>query len=112
MSKADPKKPDTDPELKGLFDTIGSVELGARSEAIGRIMQISDGLAEVSGLGAARLGELLEFENGSRAFVLNLETELIQAVLLDSGEGVVNHPVDPSGKAGRQWHSIHSSSLR
>ncbi|MCK5747467.1 MAG: F0F1 ATP synthase subunit alpha, partial [Oricola sp.] len=61
MSKVDPKKPDSDPELKGLFDTIGSVELGARSEAIGRVTQISDGLAAVSGLGAARLGEMLEF---------------------------------------------------
>ena len=102
MNRADPKKPDTDPELRGLFDTIGSVELGARSEAIGRVAQISDGLAEVSGLGAARLGELLEFENGSRAFVLNLETELIQAVLLDSGEGV------DAGMAVRRLHELVS----
>jgi len=102
MSKADRQKPDADPGLKELFDTIGSVELGARSEAIGRVRQIADGLAEVSGLGAARLGELLEFENGSRAFVLNLETELIQTVLLDSGEGV------DAGMAVRRLHGLVS----
>ena len=79
MKKPDPKKiaPEAGPD--NLIEVIGRVPLGARAEAIGRVTQIADGLAHVSGLSSVRLGELLSFEDGSRAFVLNMEADSIQS---------------------------------
>ena len=102
MNSPDSKKPERDPELRGLYDVIDRVELGVQPEAIGRVTQIADGLAHVSGLGAARLGEMLQFENGARAFVLNLEADYLQAVLLDTEEGV------EAGTAVRRVHQLAS----
>lgn len=102
MKRADANKPGADPAFDGLFEVIDRVDLGTRSEAIGRVTQIADGLAHVSGLGSARLGELLAFENGARAFVLNLEADSIQAVLLDTAEGV------EAGASVRRLHELAS----
>jgi len=102
MKRADANNSGPDPALDGLFEAIDHVELGTRSEAIGRVTQVADGLAHVSGLGSARLGELLAFESGARAFVLNLEVDSIQAVLLDSVEGV------EAGASVRRLHELAS----
>lgn len=52
------------------------------------MIRIADGLADVSGLWAARLGELLDFGNGKRGFVLTLEPKILKAVLLDHADGI------------------------
>lgn len=75
-------------DLEGLKGHVDRVRLGAESESLGRVMEIADGLAHVSGLMEARLGELLEFAGGRQGFVLNLEPESIQAVLLDTGDDI------------------------
>lgn len=74
--------------IETLADRVDQVELGPSSEALGRVTEIADGLAHVSGLMAARLGELLEFEGGEQGFVLNLEPESIQVVLLDPSDAI------------------------
>ena len=47
-------------------------------EEVGTILQVGDGIARVYGLTNAQSGELIEFENGVQAIVLNLEEEQIQ----------------------------------
>ena len=88
MTRSDPKSRGDTAAIKALAGIIDKVPLGTETEALGRVTQIADGLAHVSGLGAARLGELLEFDGGKRGFVLNLEPEVLQAVLLDHGDEI------------------------
>jgi len=49
---------------------------------VGRILEVGDGIARVSGLPGAAVNELLEFENGSVGLALNLDEESIGAVVL------------------------------
>jgi F-type H+-transporting ATPase subunit alpha len=49
---------------------------------VGRIVEVGDGIARVSGLPDAAVNELLEFENGTLGLALNLDEESIGAVVL------------------------------
>jgi F-type H+/Na+-transporting ATPase subunit alpha len=96
---------------------------GARTEAeleeVGTVLQVGDGVATIYGLSKAQAGELLEFEGGTRALVLNLEEDNVGAVILGSsgevkegdtvkrtgriasvkiGEGMVGRVVDTLGQ--------------
>jgi F-type H+/Na+-transporting ATPase subunit alpha len=55
-------------------------------EHIGRILQVGDGIARVSGLPNAFVNEELEFEDGTRGIALNLDEDSIGAVILGSDE--------------------------
>ncbi len=52
------------------------------AEQVGRIVEVGDGIARVSGLLGAAVNELLEFEDGTLGLALNLEEDLIGAVIL------------------------------
>ena len=52
------------------------------AEQIGRIVEVGDGIARVSGLPGAAVNELLEFEDGSLGLALNLDEDTIGAVVL------------------------------
>ena len=49
---------------------------------MGTTLQVSDGVVRIYGLGNAEANELLEFENGMKAVVMNLEEDNVGAVLL------------------------------
>ncbi len=49
---------------------------------VGTVIQIGDGIAKIHGLRNAMSGEMLEFENGVQAMVLNLEEDSIGAAIL------------------------------
>ncbi len=57
------------------------------TEQIGRIVEVGDGIARVSGLPGAAVNELLEFEDGTLGLALNLDEDTIGAVVL----GEVDH---------------------
>jgi len=57
-------------------------------EEVGTVLQVGDGIARVYGLNRAQAGELVEFENGTRAIVLNLEEDNVGVVLMGSSDGV------------------------
>ncbi|MCP3931369.1 MAG: F0F1 ATP synthase subunit alpha [Bacteroidetes bacterium] len=65
---------------------------GFRSEAeleeVGTVLQVGDGIARVYGLNKAQSGELVEFETGVQAIVLNLEEDNVGVVLMGSGDGI------------------------
>ena len=59
----------------------------AELEEVGTVLQVGDGVARIYGLSKSQSGELLEFDNGLNALVLNLEEDNVGAVLLgDSAE--------------------------
>jgi len=57
-------------------------------EEVGTVLQVGDGIARVYGLSKAQAGELVEFENGVQAIVLNLEEDNVGVVLLGAGDGI------------------------
>ncbi len=64
-------------------------ELPAASvEEVGRVVEVGDGVARISGLPGAMVNELLEFEDGTQGLALNLEEGLIGAVILGSDSGL------------------------
>ena len=57
-------------------------------EEVGTVLQVGDGIARIYGLTNVQSGELIEFENGLRAIVLNLEEDNVGAVLLGASKGI------------------------
>src|SRR5690242_19183409 len=58
-------------------------------EDLGRVEDVGDGVATVSGLPRTRLDELLVLAGGTPAFVVALDPDRIGCVLLGEGAGVV-----------------------
>jgi F-type H+-transporting ATPase subunit alpha len=79
---------DPDAWLRRAGDTLGKVKLGARADQIGRVEEVGDGIALVSGLPNVRLDELLRFERGQFGFAQVLEADRVGCVLLDDVDGV------------------------
>ena len=52
---------------------------------VGRILEVGDGIARVSGLPDVGVNEILEFEDGTFGLALNLDEESIGAVVLGEG---------------------------
>ena len=57
-------------------------------EEVGTVLQVGDGIARIYGLTNAQSGELIEFESGLQAIVLNLEEDNVGAVLLGPSKGI------------------------
>ena len=57
-------------------------------EEVGTVLEVGDGIARVYGLTKAQAGELVEFENGVQAIVLNLEEDNVGVVMLGLSEGI------------------------
>ena len=68
--------------------TVAATDLAAEAETLGRVEQVGDGIALVSGLPDTCLNELLRFEGGRMGFALTLDADTIGAVLLDDGEAI------------------------
>ena len=73
---------------KVLLEELRKIDLTAKTEEVGEVLSVSDGVVHIWGLGAAGAGELLEFENGGKAVVMNLEADNVGAVLLGSTSNV------------------------
>ncbi|HSC54876.1 MAG TPA: F0F1 ATP synthase subunit alpha [Phnomibacter sp.] len=54
----------------------------AKLEEVGTVLQVGDGIARIYGLNNVKSGELVEFENGVKAIVLNLEEDNVGVVLM------------------------------
>ena len=65
-----------------LLDQLKSISDSAKFDEVGSVLQISDGVARIYGLRNAEANELLEFENGTMAIVMNLEEDNVGCVLL------------------------------
>ena len=68
---------------------LDTAALGAHAEQIGRVEEIGDGVAQISGLPNLRLDELLHFERGQYGFAQVLERDRVGCVLLDDVDGVM-----------------------
>ena len=65
-----------------LFQQLQQLNDGQDFDEIGTVLTVGDGVARVYGLRNAEANELLEFENGTMAIVMNLEEDNVGCVLL------------------------------
>ncbi len=83
-------------------EALSRVDLKAEAQSVGRVEAIADGVAQVSGLPEARLGELLRFEGGRMGYALSLEPDAINAAIFDEGEKIgVGSLVSATGEVAR-----------
>ncbi len=71
-----------------LKQQLSGFKTTAELEEVGTVLQVGDGIARVYGLTKAQAGELVEFETGVQAIVLNLEEDNVGVVLLGDGAGI------------------------
>ena len=71
-----------------LRQQLAGVKSEAELQEVGTVLQVGDGIARIYGLTNVQSGELIEFENGLQAIVLNLEEDNIGAVLLGPSKGI------------------------
>ncbi len=71
-----------------LKQQLSGFKTTAELEEVGTVLQVGDGIARVYGLTQAQAGELVEFETGVQAIVLNLEEDNVGVVLLGPADGI------------------------
>ena len=71
-----------------LLAELQGIDLKATYAEVGTVLQVSDGVVRLYGLDNAEAGELLEFKNGDKAVVMNLEEDNVGAVLLGPTEHI------------------------
>jgi F-type H+/Na+-transporting ATPase subunit alpha len=71
-----------------LKEQLAGFKTQAELEEVGTVLQVGDGVARIYGLNKAQAGELLDFNNGLKGMVLNLEEDNVGAVLLGVSSGI------------------------
>jgi len=71
-----------------LKKELAGLEHASHFEEVGVVLEVGDGIARIYGLSDVQSGELIEFKNGSQAIVLNLESDHVGAVLMDSSHSI------------------------
>ena len=61
---------------------LEGIDTDLRFDEVGTVLEVSDGVARIYGLENAEANELLEFDNGIKAVVMNLEEDNVGVVLL------------------------------
>lgn len=71
-----------------LRKQLEGIEGRVQLDEVGTVLQVSDGVVRIYGLRNAEASELLEFENGEMAVVMNLEEDNVGAVLLGPTDNI------------------------
>lgn len=71
-----------------LLEKLRSVDQSLKYEEVGTVLQVSDGVVRIYGLYNAESEELLEFDNGVKAIVMNLEEDNVGAILLGATDKI------------------------
>ncbi|MGF1596452.1 MAG: F0F1 ATP synthase subunit alpha [Acidimicrobiales bacterium] len=67
-----------------LRKNLDSFQADVKSKTVGRVAEVGDGIARVSGLPDASVNEMLRFQDGTIGLALNLDEDTIGAVVLGS----------------------------
>ena len=71
-----------------LREELSNFRTEAELEEVGTVLQVGDGVARIYGLSNAQSGELIEFDSGTTALVMNLEEDNVGAVLFGDAEEI------------------------
>jgi F-type H+-transporting ATPase subunit alpha len=82
-----------------LQEKINAYSPQVNSYEVGKVIELGDGIAHVTGIKNARSQELVEFENGQKGIVFNLEEDRVGVIILGEYTGIsVNSSVKSTGK--------------
>lgn len=85
-----------------LLKEIQGINSEEKFDEVGTVLTVSDGVARIYGLRNAEANELLEFENGTMAIVMNLEEDNVGCILLGPTTGI------KEGQSVKRTHRIAS----
>jgi F-type H+-transporting ATPase subunit alpha len=85
-----------------LLKQLKNISADEKFDEVGTVLTVSDGVARIYGLRNAEANELLEFENGTMAIVMNLEEDNVGCILLGSTVGI------KEGQSVKRTHRIAS----
>jgi len=71
-----------------IREQLSNFKSESELQETGTILQVGDGVARIYGLSNAQSGELLQFENGIKGLVLNLEEDNVGAVLMGDSRNI------------------------
>ncbi len=71
-----------------IKERIENFEIDVDINEVGKVVGIADGISTVYGLNNVMAGEVVEFDNGARGLVLNLEEANVGVVVLGSSAGI------------------------
>ena len=83
-----------------LRQQLSGFKSEAELEEVGTVLQVGDGIARIYGLTNAQSGELVEFEGGLQAIVLNLEEDTASYLITCA---------DPNGSQWEQFYEFYLS---
>ena len=82
-----------------LQKNLENLETDVRSTTVGRVSEVGDGIARVSGLPNASVNEMLRFADGTIGLALNLDEDTIGAVVLGDVDSIEEgQPVEATGE--------------
>jgi F-type H+-transporting ATPase subunit alpha len=70
--------------IESLQKAIAGVSLSAKTESVGTVVRVGDGIASVFGLQKVQAGELVLFDNDVAGLALNLEEDAVGVIILGS----------------------------
>ncbi len=85
-----------------LLRQLNEVTSNQQFDEVGTVLTVGDGVTRIYGLRNAEANELLEFENGTMAIVMNLEEDNVGCVLLGPTAGI------KEGQTVKRTHRIAS----
>ena len=97
---ADKIKPSEVSDL--LAERLRGLGMDEKFDEVGTVLQVNDGVARIYGLRNAEANELLQFDNGTMAIVMNLEEDNVGCVLLGPSAGI------KEGMTVKRTHRISS----
>ena len=71
-----------DQYIREIEKELESKKISSKPEEIGTLIELKDGIAMLSGLYNGFYGEIIEFENGIRGFIIDLLEDSVSAVIL------------------------------
>ena len=71
-----------------IREQLSNFKSESELQETGTILQVGDGVARIYGLSNAQSGELLQFENGIKGLVLNLEEDNVGVVLMGNSRNI------------------------
>src|SRR3989338_4480074 len=74
--------------IKELERNLMTFSSNARTKNVGIVEKNSDGVVIASGLSQAFMGEQVEFENGEKGMILNLDEDYVSIILFEGGEKI------------------------
>ena len=74
--------------LKQIEKRLSTVHLNPKTENVGTVQTVGDGIIQASGLSRVGFGEEVEFKNGSRGLSFNLNEDVTSIILLSEDNDI------------------------